>query len=200
MTDSSTSSAPSLRLENAHTGEILELRRRRRGNETWLELSGSLPPGREGPPMHIHYAEDEAGEVAAGTLTAHVGGKQVEIATGGAVRLPMGIAHRWWNAGDQPLVFNGTARPLVDLDRYLQATFEVLNAGPPGRPPLFYIAHVALRHRQTQHVIVMPAPLQAVLFRAVVAIGTVLGKYRGTDWPGCPARCGGAPEMSDGEA
>jgi mannose-6-phosphate isomerase-like protein (cupin superfamily) len=200
MTASSTSSAPSLRLENAHTGEILELRRRRRGNETWLELSGSLPPGREGPPMHIHFAEDEAGEVAAGTLTAHVGGKQVEIATGGAVRLPMGIAHRWWNAGDQPLVFNGTARPLVDLDRYLQATFEVLNAGPPGRPPLFYIAHVALRHRQTQHVIVMPAPLQAVLFRAVVAIGTVLGKYRGTDWPGCPARCGGAPEVSDGEA
>ena len=59
------------------------------------------------------------------------------------------------------------------------------------------MAHVALRHRQTQHVIVMPAPLQAVLFRAVVAIGTVLGKYRGTDWPGCPARCGGAPEVED---
>jgi mannose-6-phosphate isomerase-like protein (cupin superfamily) len=200
MTASSTSSAPSLRLENVHTGEILELRRRRRGNETWLELSGSLPPRREGPPMHIHYAEDEVGEVTAGTLTAHVGGKQIEIGTGGTARLPMGIAHRWWNGGDQPLVFNGTARPLVDLDRYLQAVFEVLNAGTPGRPPLFYIAHVALRHRQTQHVIVMPAPLQAVIFRAVVAIGTVLGKYRGTDWPGCPARCGGAPEVSDAEA
>ena len=35
--------------------------------------------------------------------------------------------------------------------------------------------------------------VQAMLFRAVVALGTLLGKYRGTDWPGCPARCTGAP-------
>jgi hypothetical protein len=39
---------------------------------------------------------------------------------------------------------------VVDLDRYLQAVFEVMNAGPEGRPSLFYIAHAALRHRDTQ--------------------------------------------------
>ena len=82
---------------------------------------------------------------------------------------------------------------MVDLDRYLQAVFEIMNAGPEGRPPIFYMAHAALRHRHTQAVLIMPRPVQGVLFRALVAVGTVLGYYRGTDWPGCPARCSGAP-------
>jgi mannose-6-phosphate isomerase-like protein (cupin superfamily) len=188
---------PALRLENRHTGETLELRRRRRNGEAHLELRGTLPPHRDGPPLHIHHAEDEEGEILAGTLFAELGGKQIQVAAGGTVRFPKGVPHRWWNAHDQPLAFNGTARPLVDLDRYLHAVFEVLNAGEPGRPPLFYLAHVALRHRQTQSVLVLPMPVQAVLFRAAVALGTVLGKYRGTDWPGCPERCTGAPEVDD---
>jgi hypothetical protein len=70
----------------------------------------------------------------------------------------------------------------------------VLNAGTRGRPPIFYLAHLALRHRGTQTVVIMPAAIQAVLLRVVVAVGTLLGRYRGTDWPGCPARCTGAPE------
>jgi hypothetical protein len=79
------------------------------------------------------------------------------------------------------------------LDRYLQAIFEIMNAGPDGRPPLFYIAHAALRHRRTQAVLIMPGPIQALVFRALVLLGTVLGYYRGDDWPGCPSRCAGAP-------
>jgi hypothetical protein len=35
--------------------------------------------------------------------------------------------------------------------------------------------------------------VQAVLFRVIVALGTLLGRYRGTDWPGCPDRCAPAP-------
>jgi hypothetical protein len=97
------------------------------------------------------------------------------------------------------LAFEGHARPVVDLDRYLQAIFEVMNAGAPHRPPLYYLAYVALRHRRTQTVLVLPRPLQAVLFRLAVAVGTLLGRYRGTDWPGCPTRCTGAPEVARSE-
>jgi hypothetical protein len=68
-----------------------------------------------------------------------------------------------------------------------------MNAGPRNRPPMFYLAHAALRHRRTQTAIVMNRPLQAVLFRAAFLLGTLLGRYRGSEWPGCPARCVGAP-------
>jgi hypothetical protein len=55
------------------------------------------------------------------------------------------------------------------------------------------LAHAVLRHRHTQTVLVMPRPIQAVLFRVIVALGTLLGQYRGDEWPGCPSRCQGAP-------
>jgi hypothetical protein len=80
------------------------------------------------------------------------------------------------------------------LDRYVHAVLEVMNAGAPNRPPFFYLAHVALRHRRTQTVLVAPPVIQAVLFRVLVVLGTFFGRYRGTEWPGCPARCTGAPD------
>jgi len=184
---------PNMVLENRHTGERLALSRVVRGDEVWLELKGSLPPHCKGPPLHIHFAEDEEGRVTSGTLVAVVDGRRITVGPGESASLPRGSAHRWWNEGAEPLEFLGYARPVVDLDRYLQAMFEVMNAGPDGRPPLFYMAHAALRHRHTQAVLIMPRPLQAVLFRVMVALGTVLGRYRGNDWPGCPSRCLGAP-------
>ena len=192
------SRVPSLTLENRHTGERLSFRRVRHGDEVWLELKGSLPPHREGPPMHIHFVEDEEGTVQSGTLSAVINGRQLTVGPGEPIRIPRGAAHRWWNGSDEPLEFWGYAKPVVDFDRYVQAVFQIVNAGPDGRPPLFYFAHAALRHRHTQTVLVMPQPIQAVLFRVIVAVGTVLGRYRGDDWPGCPSRCLGAPMGVEG--
>ncbi|HET7212002.1 MAG TPA: cupin domain-containing protein [Terriglobia bacterium] len=180
-------------LANRHTGEQLSIRRVKQGDEVWLELQGTLPPHRDGPPMHIHFAEDEEGRVESGVLSFVIDGRTMTAGPGEFVSIPHGVPHRWWNEGDEPLAFNGAARPAVDLDRYLQAIFEVLNAGPNGRPPLFYIAHVALRHRRTQAALILPLGLQSVLFRLLVAVGTLLGRYRGNDWPGCPSRCLGVP-------
>jgi mannose-6-phosphate isomerase-like protein (cupin superfamily) len=189
-----------LRLENRHTGEVLELLRRRHNGEILLEIRGTLPAHREGPPLHIHHLEDEEGTVEAGTLSAEVGGRRIDAGPGQSVRLPRGVPHRWWNQGDEPLAFEGHVRPVVDLDRYLQAIFQVMNAGPRNRPPLFYMAHVALRHRQTQTPLLMRRPIQAVVFRAALALGTLLGRYRGSEWPGCPARCLGAPTADGTDA
>lgn len=186
-----------LALENRHTGERLAMRRVKRGDEVWLELKGSLAAGRDGPPLHAHVEEDEDGVVSAGTLAAVCDGVQMTVATGGSVKLPRGSAHRWWNGGKDTLVFEGYVHPAVDFDRFVQASFEVLNAGPAGRPPIFYMAHVSFRHRHTQRLLIIPGVVQAVLFRVVIGIGIVLGKYRGTEWPGCPARCPGAPLVAE---
>jgi mannose-6-phosphate isomerase-like protein (cupin superfamily) len=189
--------AAALRLENRHTGEVLEIRRERLNGELVFGLRGTLPAQCEGPPLHIHHLEDEDGVIVAGALSAEVAGQRLIVGRGQTVRLPRGVPHRWWNDGDELLIFEGYTRPAVDLDRYLQAVFEVVNAGAPKRPSLFYIAHLARRHRRTQSVLLMPAPIQTVLFGVLVALGTLLGRYRGTDWPGCPARCTGAPPLHE---
>ena len=175
-------------------------RRRDAEGRIVLYLDGTLPPKADGPPLHVHFLEREEGLVRAGTLGAQVGGEKIVVPTGGTAVLPAGIPHRWWNAGDDELVFRGTATPAVDLDRFLHALFEVLNAGAAGRPPLFYLAHVLYRHRKTQTTLVMPRIVQSVMLPITVLIGTVVGKYRGSAWPGCPERCVGAPPSSNPNA
>ncbi len=182
-----------LTLHNRHSGERLDLRRVCRDGQTCLELKGMLPPRQDGPPLHMHYMEHEEGTVLAGTLSAEVDGRRIQVKAGATASLPTGSAHRWWNDGDEVLLFEGVAKPVVDLDVYLAAAFEVLNSGPAGRPPIFYMAHLAWRHRKTQAVLFAPTWLQTVLVPAVVAVGTVLGRYRGSNWPGCPDRCAPAP-------
>ena len=192
--------AEPLVLENRHTGERLELRRVLLGGQMCLELRGSLPPRSEGPPLHVHLKEHEEGRVNRGRLTALVDGKRVEAGPGESAELPLGSAHRWWNEGDEPLEFVGYARPVVDLDRYLQAVFEIVNAGPADRPSVVYMAHVIRRHRETQEVFLMPRPVQAVVFGLAYLVGSLIGAYRGDDWPGCPSRCPGAPLVGPEDA
>src|SRR3982751_4897860 len=117
-------------LENRHTGEVLAIRRFMQAGRPCLSLWGTLPPGQQGPPLHIHHQELEAGRVFAGTLAAVLDGQSLQVPAGGSAAFPIGSTHRWWNGADDLLVFEGTATPVVDLDRYLQAVFEVINSGP----------------------------------------------------------------------
>jgi quercetin dioxygenase-like cupin family protein len=180
-------------LKNRHNGEVLSMRRVIRDGVLQLELKGTLPPRKPGPPLHIHTMEDETGVVTAGTLSAELNGRVVRCGPGERVAFPKGSAHRWWNDGDDVLGFEGFASPVVDLDVFFAGIFEVLNSGPANRPPVFHMAHLVWRHRKTQILLVGPRWVQAVLVPLVVVIGTLLGKYRGTSWPGCPARVAPAP-------
>ncbi len=184
-----------LQLEIRHTGETMRMRRVRDSQgQTVLAIDGSLPPRASGPPLHIHFHEREEINVKAGTLGAQVGTEKIIVPTGGTAVLAAGVVHKWWNAGDDLLELSGRVIPANDLDRYLQAIFAVLNASPSGRPSIFYIAHVAWRHRHTQALAMPPRAIQRVIFPLILFVGRILGKYRGDSWPGSPASCPGAPE------
>lgn len=190
-----------LRLENRHTGAILCMQRMREADgQVVLTIEGSLPPHMDGPPLHQHFQEREEGMVKAGMLGAQVGNKELIVPAGGSAVFPAGVAHKWWNAGEDLLELSGRVIPAVDLDRYLQAVFAILNASSTGRPSVFYIAHAMWRHRQTQASLVPPRFVQRILFPVVLLIGRILGKYRGESWPGSPESCTGAPEVQDVQA
>ena len=130
----------------------------------------------------------------AGSLGILVGSERGIVPAGGTAAFPAGVVHTWWNAGDDTVELSGRAIPAADLDRYLQAVFAVLNASASGRPSLFYIAHIALRHRRTQGFMTPPLAIQRIVFPLVLLVGYLLGKYRGV-WPGSPESCSGAPEV-----
>ena len=85
---------------------------------------------------------------------------------GGTAVFAAGTRHNWWNAGDDLLEFSGQATPAVDLDRYLQGVFAVVNASPNGRPSIFYMAHVLWRHRNSQLFRLRPKPFSASFSRS----------------------------------
>jgi hypothetical protein len=165
-----------------------------------LSIDGSLPPRASGPPIHVHFHQREEGTVKAGSLGAQIGKEKVVVTAGGTSVFPAGVVHTWWNAGDDLLEFSGQAIPAGDLDRYLQGVFAVLNANPTGRPSIFYLAHVLWRHRHTQSVTSPPPAVQRIVFPLILFVGRVLGKYRGTSWPGSPESCTGAPEVNAASA
>jgi mannose-6-phosphate isomerase-like protein (cupin superfamily) len=184
-----------LQMELRHTGEIIRLRRiRNSAGEIILSIDGSSPPHSGGPPPHIHLQNAEAVTVKAGTLGASVGNNKIQVSTGGSAVFPAGVVHTWWNAGEDLLELSGHVTPAVDLDRFLQALWAVLNASPSGRPSLFYLAHVLWRHRHSQIITRPPRFVQRILFPVILFVGRALGKYRGDAWPGSPASCPGAPE------
>jgi quercetin dioxygenase-like cupin family protein len=174
-----------LQLHNRHNGERLQMTRGVENGREVLYLEGSLPPHSEGPPLHIHVDQDESGEVVSGRLSAMVDGKTITLGTGESAFFPRGVRHRWWNAGDEPLVFKGKAEPAGDLDQFLEGVFAIINASASGRPSLFHIAHLSLRH-PSQRVSPAPAWIDRILFRVIVAIGTLMGAYPASGWPGAP--------------
>jgi mannose-6-phosphate isomerase-like protein (cupin superfamily) len=190
-----------LTLENRRNGEILRMHRRYDAEgRIVLFLDGTLPPKTDGPPVHVHFREREEVIVKAGTVGALVGTEKIIVPAGGTAIFPAGIPHHWWNAGDDLLELSGHVVPAVDLDRFLQAVFAVLNAGSNGRPPIFYLAHVLWRHRETQLLTVPPRTIQRIVFPVVLFIGRMLGKYRGSNWPGSPDSCPGAPFVDANES
>ncbi len=69
----------------------------------WSDPGGGWDPPRYIAPLHIHRCDDEAWYVLEGTLCVRVGDDDVEVAAGGAVIVPAGTPHTFWNPRAQPV-------------------------------------------------------------------------------------------------
>jgi quercetin dioxygenase-like cupin family protein len=61
-----------------------------------------LPPRALGAPVHTHRNEDEYSYVLEGRVGVQLGDEVVEAGPGDLVFKPRGVAHAFWNAGDEP--------------------------------------------------------------------------------------------------
>jgi mannose-6-phosphate isomerase-like protein (cupin superfamily) len=67
----------------------------------WTAQGSAGPEPLYQAPLHSH-PEDEAWYVLSGTLRIRVGDQQTQISAGGAVVVPGGIAHTYWNPRPEP--------------------------------------------------------------------------------------------------
>ena len=76
-----------------------------------LEVESSVHPG-HGPPMHVHYFQEEGLTVLQGRIGYQCRGEEPRYAgVGETVVFTPGVAHRFWNAGGGEMRCTGSIRP-----------------------------------------------------------------------------------------
>ena len=140
------------------------------------EADGVARPG-AGPPMHVHYLQEEAARVVSGRLAYQILGQEPKfVGPGGLVVWPAGTPHKWWNAGETDLRMTGWCKPPHNIEFYLSAVFASIREHG-GRPGLFDAAFLMTRYRSEFAMLEVPAPVRHLIFPVLYLLGRMLGKY-----------------------
>ncbi len=105
----------------------------------WRDPGGGFDPPRYIAPLHVHHEDDEAWYVLEGALRVRVGDADVLVPAGGAVLVPRGTPHTYWNPGSAP------TRYVLVMTRRIDALIAALHAVEAPGPDA--IATVFRDHR-----------------------------------------------------
>jgi mannose-6-phosphate isomerase-like protein (cupin superfamily) len=143
-----------------------------------LEAVNLVRPG-SGPPMHAHLLQDEALTVQRGRMGYQRPGEPPQFAgVGESVVFKPGEAHKFWNAGDDDLECLGYIEPPDNIEYFLTQLFDSTRRNGGKAPNAFEAAFLIRRYRSEFVMLEIPALVQRAIFPILVAIGTLLGKYR----------------------
>ena len=146
------------------------------GEYVLIELSAA--PGAVVAAAHVHPSQTETFEVLSGTLGAKLGRRQVEARAGDVVVIPPRTAHKWWNAGEDTLVFRAEVRPALQFERLIETMFGLAADGKTstkGMPNPLRLAVIANHHLDDVQLPVVPRWLQ----KAALSLGAPMGRIVG---------------------
>jgi quercetin dioxygenase-like cupin family protein len=127
---------------------------------------------------HVHPSQSERFAVAEGTLGLKVGGEKLTLGPGDVAVVDAGTAHKFWNAGDEPVRFVCEVRPALQFESLLETMFALAADGKTNRkgmPNPIRLAVIAKAHFDTVRLPFPPAWMQA----AGLALGAPLGRLLG---------------------
>lgn len=164
-----------------YTGEsITFLKTSSETNGEYLLIEVSLPPNGEGPPLHCHDRFVEEFVVKEGKLTVNINKVEQTVEVGEALTAPIGTAHTFRNAHDEPVVFQVRLTPPQQFEESVRIHYGLMDDGltdDKGVPKsLFHIALILV----LQNTLVTDKPLwlQRVLFGTLIQIGKLTNVYK----------------------
>jgi mannose-6-phosphate isomerase-like protein (cupin superfamily) len=138
-----------------------------------------VQPGGAVAAAHVHPAQSERFAVAEGTLALKVGREQLTLGPGEVAIVEAGTAHKFWNAGDEPVRFVCEIRPALQFESLVETMFALAADGKTNRKGMpmnpFRLAVIAKAHYDTVRLPFPPAWMQA----AGLALGAPLGRVLG---------------------
>ncbi len=143
-----------------------------------LLVDNMVAPG-IGPPMHIHWLQDESLTVVQGKIGYQVQGQAEQFAgVGETVLFKRGVAHRFWNAGSQPLHCTGWIKPANTVVFFLSAIFGAQRKSGKPQPEPFDAAYLLTRYASEYDMVDIPRFVRKVILPTTYQIGRLAGKYK----------------------
>lgn len=165
-------------IDNGNGEQLTFLRRSVTGGIEILEVENCLAPG-AGPPMHIHYFQDENLTVIEGRLAVQFAGEPTQyFGPGESVYFKKGMLHRFWNAGSTVLKCRGQISPPDNIEYFLSALYASAQASGKGRPSPFDTAWLLQRYRTEFGMPGIPALVRIMVFPMILTLGKFSGKHK----------------------
>jgi quercetin dioxygenase-like cupin family protein len=167
-----------LQINNGH-GEILTFERLvATPNGDRLEISVVAQP-QSGPPMHVHWQQEEGLTVVTGRLGYQIKGEAPRYAEAGeTVVFAPGVAHRWWVEGDQPLHGTGYVEPAHNMVYFLSEVYRSMRANGGGRPAEFDAAYLLHKYRSEFAMLDIPPFVVRFVFPVLRLLGRLTGRFK----------------------
>ena len=166
-----------LRIENGHGEAITFERRVATPTGERLELRNEVQPG-AGPPMHVHFKQEEGLTVVAGRLDYQIQGEAPRYASPGeTVVFAPGVPHRFWADGDQVLRCTGYAQPPHNMVYFLSEVYRSTRERGGTKPDDFDAAFLLHKYRGEFALLDIPGFVQRLIFPVLRVVGRLTGKY-----------------------
>src|SRR5262245_14343022 len=127
---------------------------------------------------HWHPAMDERFTVLRGRVDFRLNGNKQTAEPGSEIRVPAGVRHDWWNAGDEEALVRVEVRPAARFEALMLNLFGLAQDGKTNARGLPNLLQLALLVREFGDVIRFTRPpqvVQAVLFSVLAPLARLLG-------------------------
>lgn len=143
----------------------------------YLETEAEVQPN-AGPPMHVHYKQDESMTVLSGKIGyQELKGENKYAGPGETVLFKAGVPHKFWNAGKEPLRLSGYASPANNIAYFLSQIYRSMNENG-GRPGMYDAAYLLRRYKTEFRMLEIPTFVQKLLFPVILFFGSLGGKKK----------------------
>lgn len=164
-----------LTIENTTGEKLTFLRITQQAGKEILEIDNEVQP-KAGPPMHVHYLQDERLTVVSGQMGyQELGGEKKVAGPGETVLFKAGVAHKFWNAGTDTLHCTGHVSPAGNLIYFLSEIYRSTNENG-GRPGLYDAAFLLNRYKTEFGMPEIPAMVQKTTFPVILFFGKLMKK------------------------
>ncbi len=141
------------------------------------EFEGTDEPG-VGPPMHVHFKQEERVRVTKGKMRVKTLTKEFSLLEGQEYTFAAGEAHQFWNEGNETLYYSGHVKPSNNYEYFIRQIYQSANEAKDDKPSPFDAAFLLTKYKSEMDMLVIPKPVKLLVFPILLFIGNLTGKFK----------------------